>query len=747
MDKIDQISEAKFAPTDSRAKTDSEVKARELADKQKENLRKLTRDLLNNVDSEVEAEIKKSSGKKSSEEKEIEDELTSKTMRRFKDDIDAEEAMLSDRKKREKQKESLTKMSAAELAEFQKTLAASIKAADEAEDETEDQVEEFISKTAKEIKELSPEKQQKYYSDMFASISGGRKFAGFSSYVDLAKELIEKIPKIDLEGTVFTTRGASVEFKALVSSLGYFVHLYDKSYARPDIADELKNASIESQKEAAAAKKSMEGENASLEREGRKAKYSADYIEMETKNVYQRTFKKIIKNEEALIKEVFLHEYLRDFFAGENLYHFFMIAKPVMGYDSVADEFGEPDESDLFLNANDLRKKIIKMYEQTKKAIAANSTLFEELYRGSKGGQHERRSEKDIHRSLGRDVEKLKKQIDSLESDDTAYFDFLEILQKILKLTDDSVTFADSIKSRWSDVKAILESSKDELKQIDRSVKLKNFMETFELDPKRTMIYLKALESAVGDGDSGFDPKEAKEQFEKAVAIVESYAAEMKLAKVKLKQIRNLIGSNMSDADVLRVDEAMKFLKGRVGEKKDGEFANTIYSDSFMKLLQKAIGASSKVGDLRAKRDALRAKLVAAEMKESERLEKDIMITELAAIEHPEAKELVGSLAKDIRAQKLDNQEELLGSLTALASLFSGKAGVKDADLVVGAVETLQDLAKDAENSELKAKVGKVISAVAKMIHDFTSAKEPKVVKESEETPISSLRSKAEYLL
>jgi hypothetical protein len=369
------------------------------------------------------------------------------------------------------------------------------------------------------------------------------------------------------------------------------------------------------------------------------------------------------------------------------------------------------------------------------------------LYRGSKGGQHERRSEKDIHSSLGRDVEKLRKQIDTLESDDTAYFDFLEILQKILKLTDDSVAFADSIKSRWSDVKAILESSKDELKQIDRSVKLKNFMETFELDPKRTMIYLKALEAAVGDGDSGFDPKEAKEQFEKAVAIVESYATEMKLAKVKLKQIRNLIGSNMSDADVLRVDEAMKFLKGRVGEKKDGEFANTIYSDTFMKMLQKAIGASSKVGDLRAKRDALRAKLVAAEMKESERLEKDIMITELAAIEHPEAKELVGSLAKDIRALKLDNQEDLLGSLTALASLFSGKAGAKDADLVVGAVETIQELADKSENAELKVKIGRIISAVANIIHEFTSAKEPKVVKESEETPISSLRSKAEYLL
>lgn len=747
MDNIDQISEAKFAPTDSRARTDSEVKAKELADKQRENLRKLTRDLLNNVDSEVDAEIKKSSGKKSSVEKEIEDELTSKSMRRFKDDIDAEEKMLSARKSREKQKESLTKMSAAELAEFQKTLAASIKAADADEDETEDQVEEFISKTTKEIKELTPEKQQKYYSDMFASISGGRKFAGFSAYTDLAKELIEKIPKIDLDGTVFTTRGASVEFKALVSSLGYFVHLYDKDYARPDIADELKNASIEAQKAAADAKKSMEGENASLAREGRKAKYSSDYIEMETKNVYQRTFKKIIKNEDALIKEVFLHEYLRDFFAGENLYHFFMIAKPVMGYDSVTDEFGEPDETDLFLNAQDLRKKIIKMYEQTKKSIAANSTLFEELYRGNKGGQHERRSEKDIHRSLGRDVEKLRKQIDTLESDDTAYFDFLEILQKILKATDDSVTFADAIKSRWADVKTILESSKDELKQIDRSVKLKNFMETFELDPKRTMIYLKALESAVGDGDSGFDPKEAKEQFEKAVAIVESYAAEMKLAKVKLKQIRNLIGSNMSDADVLRVDEAMKFLKGRVGEKKDGEFANTIYSDTFMKLLQKAIGASSKVGDLRAKRDALRAKLVAAEMKESERLEKDIMITELAAIENPIAKEIVGSLAKDIRALKLDNQEDLLGSLTALASLFSGKAGAKDADLVVGAVETIQELADKSENAELKIKIGRIISAVSNMIHEFTSAKEPKVVKESEETPISSLRSKAEYLL
>lgn len=747
MDKIDQISEAKFAPTDARAKTDSEVRDREVEAKQKDRLRKLTRDLLNNVDSEVEAEIKKSSGKKSSVEKEIEDELTSKSMRRFKDDIDAEDKMLSDRKSKDKQRESLTKMSAAELAEFQKTLAAANKQAEEDEDETKEEVEDFVSKTAKEIRDLEPEAKQKYYSNLFGSISGGRKFAGFASYVDLAKELVEKIPKLDLTGTIFTTRGAGVEFKALTAALGYFIHLYDKDYARPDIADELKNAEKEAQKESLDAKKSMEGENASLEREGKKAKYSKDYIDMETKNVYQKTLKKILKNEEALIKEVILHEYLRDFFAGENLYHFFMIAKPLMGFDSVSDEFDDPYEADMFLNATDLRKKIIKMYEQTKKAIAANSTLFDELYRGSKGGQHERRSESEVRRSLGKDVEKLKKQIDSLESDETAYFDFLELLQKILKNTDESITFADAINSRWNDVKVILDTSKDELKKIDRAVKLKNFMETFELDSKRTTLYLKALEAAVGDGDSGFDPKNAKAEFEKAISIVDSYATEMKMAKAKLKLIRNLIGSDMSDADVIRVDAAMKFLKGRVGEKKDGEFSNSIYSDTFMKLLQKSIGASSKVGDLRAKRDALRAKLVAAEMKESAETSKEDMITELAVIENPEAKEALGLLAKVIRAQKLSNQEELLGDLTALASLFSGKAGFKDADLVVGAIENLQDLADKSENTELKTMVGKVIGTVSKMVHEFTSAKEPKVVKESEETPISTFRSKAEYLL
>lgn len=747
MDKIDQISEAKFAPTDARAKTDSEVREKEIAAKQKDRLRKLTRDLLNNVDSEVEAEIKKSSGKKSSVEKEIEDELTAKSMRRFKTDIDAEEEMLSARKSREKQKESLTKMSAAELADFQKTLIAANKQAEEDEEETKEEVADFVAKTAKEIKDLEPAEKQKYYSNLFGSISGGRKFAGFSSHVDTAKELLEKIPKLDLTGTIFTTRGASVEFKALTAALGYFVHLYDKDYARPDIADELKNAEQEAQKESLAAKKSMEGENASLEREGKKIKYSKDYIDAETKNVYQRTLKKILKNEEALIKEVLLHEYLRDFFAGENLYHFFMIVKPLIGYDSVADEFDDPSESDLFFNATDLRKKIIKMYEQTKKAIAVNSTLFDEVYRKGKGGQHQRRSEEEVHRSLGRDVEKLKKEIDALSSDETAYFDFLESFQKILKLTDEAITTADAITAKWADLKVILDTSKDPIRQIDRSVKMKNFMETYELDPKRTMMYLKALESAVGDGDSDFDPKHAKAEFEKAISIVDSYATEMKLAKSKLRLARNLIGSDMTDADVLRVVSSIKFLQERAGEKKDGGFPNTIYSDTFMKLLQKAISISSKVGDLRNKMASLKEKLSSAEVKESAEHEKEIMITELAAIEHPEAKEALGSLAKDIRAMKASNQEELLGDLTALASLFSGKAGAKDADLVVGAIENLQELSDKSENTELKAKIGKVIGAVSKMILDFTSAKEPKVVKESAETPISTFRSQAEYLL
>lgn len=717
----------------------------------KNRLRAVTRDILNDVDKEVEAELTKKTRKKSAAAKEAEADFEAEVGKEIADDEAEDAKARAKRAKSEKELAAIAKMSPAELAEFKKTLADAAKAAKADEDEDEAEIEDFIEKTAKEIKGMSPEEQTKYYTDLHNSLTGGKKFISFEPAVEKLKELIPEIKKLNLDGTMWAGKEAS-EIKAMLSPIGYLISLYDDKYARPDIADAIATANDEALKEADALKRSLVGENKQLEKEGKKAKYSADYIDMVVKDKFAKVKKSILKDEADAHKQVMIHNYLRDFYASENMYHMFMNIKPRMGYDSVSDDFDETvDSFDIFLNAPELKKALIKLYKQWKDKITHNSQIFDLAYRSGRGGQHERRSEKERDSHFGKDVAKLEKEIEKLSSDDTYYHEYLSAFQSTLKNVDEAISRVDYLKSKWADVKDILEKSDDELRQTDKAAKLKVEMETFELDDKRTAMYLKALEAALG-GEDAMDPKKAVTEFEKAFAILDSYATEMKVAKKQIRNARNIISPDMSADDVLKFQEYIKPIKAKFGAKEGNDFPNSIYSPSFMKLFQKAIGYANKVGDLNAKLKQLKDRLVSA--KNESITEENVMITELADPKSADIVAKVGMLAKAIRAAKLDDQEELLGALTPISALLAGKAGVNDADLVVDSIETLQEFADKAENDNLKTLVSEVLKAVAKMIHDFVSAKDPKILKESEDmvvptedAPKSSLYERANYLM
>jgi hypothetical protein len=318
----------------------------------KSRLRAVTRDILNDVDKEVEAELTRKTRKKSTAAKEAEADFDAEVGKEVADDEAEDAKVRAKRAKSEKELAAIAKMSPAELAEFKKTLADAAKAAKADEDEDEAEIEDFIEKTAKEIKGMTPEEQTKYYTDLHNTLTGGKKFVSFEPAVEKLKELIPEIKKLNLDGTMWAGKEA-LEIKSMLSPIGYLISLYDDKYARPDIADAIATANEEAMKEASDLKKDLVGENKLLEKEGKKTKYSDDYINMAVKDKFNKVKKSILKDETAAHKQVMIHNYLRDFYASENMYHMFMNIKPRMGYDSVSDDFDETvDSFDIFLNAD-----------------------------------------------------------------------------------------------------------------------------------------------------------------------------------------------------------------------------------------------------------------------------------------------------------------------------------------------------------------------------------------------------------
>jgi hypothetical protein len=226
----------------------------------------------------------------------------------------------------------------------------------------------------------------------------------------------------------------------------------------------------------------------------------------------------------------------------------------------------------------------------------------------------------------------------------------------------------------------------------------------------------------------------------------------MRVAKKLVRNARNIISPDMNADDIVEFNKILKPIHNKLGAKEGREFPNSIYSPSFMKLFQKAIGYADKVGSMNVKIKQLKDRLASA--KNESITEENVMITELADPKSADIVAKVGLLSKAIRAAKLDNQEELLGALTPVSALLAGKADVSDADLVVDSIEVLQAFAAKSDNDNLKTLVSEVLKAVAKMIHDFVSAKDPKILKESEDmvvptedAPKSSLYEQANYFM